>query len=88
MTNFLVEYGQAKLWLSEVSGASEDLLHVHAGLLIFLVTALLFRRRMRSFIPVSLVWFFVAGNEVLDTMRPDASIAPSEPWLDILNTVF
>ena len=87
MTAYLIEYGQRKVWLSEVLGAPEDLLHVHAGLVIFLVTALLFRRRMRSRMPVSLVWLFAVGNEVLDAMRPDASISPFEPWFDILNTV-
>ena len=88
MTKYLIEYGQGKEWLSEVSGAPEDLLHTHVGLLIFVSTALLFRRRMRSLIPVGLVWFFAAGNEVLDILRPGPPISYSEHWLDILNTVF
>ena len=40
-------YSAAKQTLAELFGATEDLLHLHAGLIIFFASALLFRRRMR-----------------------------------------
>ena len=47
-------YADAKQKLAELFGATEDLLHLHAGLIIFFASALLFRRRMRSRVPIAL----------------------------------
>ena len=81
-------YSAAKTSLAAVIGASEDLLHVHAGLLIFFAGALVFRRRMRSRIPVSLVWLFALANELFDAFSPMPSSSRWEVAADILNTVF
>ncbi|WP_126172080.1 hypothetical protein [Altericroceibacterium xinjiangense] len=80
-------YTQAKNVLSEETGITEDLLHVHAGLLIFVLSTLLLRRKMRSAIPLALVYFFAILNEGVDRLSYNAQ-TPMEPWLDILNTVF
>ena len=56
------QYSALKSWLSESTGAQEGLLHVHFGLLIFVVTALLLKRRMRSPWPVAAVAFFAAWS--------------------------
>ena len=88
MTKLAWLYSDWKKWLSDTLGASEDLLHVHAGLMIFVAAALLFRPRMRSRVPIALVYFFAVGNEVMDVFGPTPSASRLEPWLDIFNTVF
>ena len=87
MNDLIATYSAAKTHLSDFLGASEDLLHVHAGLLIFFATALLLRRRMRSPIPVALVWVFALGNELIDAFSP-GPIDQFEPLADLANTVF
>lgn len=81
-------YSTAKQGLAQVLGATEDLLHLHAGLIIFFSAALLFRRRMRSRVPIALVYFFALGNELVDWLLPESSATRWEPALDIINTVF
>jgi hypothetical protein len=81
-------YSDGKRWLSDTFGASEDLLHIHAGLLIFVIAALLFRHRMRSRVPIALVYLFAVGNEIMDIFGPSPNASRLEPWLDIFNTVF
>lgn len=51
---------------------SDDLLHVHLGLLIFFVSALFFRRRMRSWGPLAIVLGFALLNEAIDIAAPGA----------------
>ena len=81
-------YSLAKKEVGEMLGASEDLLHLHAGLLIFFAAALVFRRRMRSRVPIALVYAFAVGNELIDAMSPGSSAWRWEPAADILNTIF
>jgi hypothetical protein len=88
MTHLIAIYAGAKRSLGTMAGATEDLLHVHAGLLIFFGAALLLRRRMRSRIPVALVWAFALGNELVDAFSPGASATAWEPAADIVNSVF
>ena len=87
MNELITAYSAAKSGLAESWGASEDLLHVHAGLLIFFLAALLFRRRMRSPVPIALVYAFALGNEVVDALAPGGRDSTWEPVLDILNTI-
>lgn len=81
-----LRYSELKQWLAEVTGASEDLLHVHLGLLIFVVVAVVFRQRMHSYGPVSLVWAFALLNELVDYFAPEWRADTSA--LDVLNSVF
>jgi lipoprotein signal peptidase len=80
-------YGAAKAWLSAYTGASEDLLHIHAGLLIFVVAALVLKKKMRSPVPLALVVVFALLNEVIDYLAggPQRTL---EPYIDFANTVF
>lgn len=80
-------YSAAKQVLAEFLGATEDLLHLHAGLIIFFAAALLFRRTMRSRVPIALVYVFALANEAVDFLTPDKSGTALEPLWDILNTV-
>ena len=83
----LENYTAAKTDLGAVFGASESLLHVHAGLLIFFATALFLRRRMRSLVPIALVYMFALGNEVIDVLAPGASAPLVSAIADVANTV-
>jgi|SRR5687768_13552549 hypothetical protein len=87
LDSIVAAYGAAKAALVSFSGATEDLLHVHAGLLIFVVAALVLRRKMRSPIPLALVAFFAVLNEVFD-MLAGGSHRALEPYVDIANTMF
>lgn len=84
---FLDRLSTTKRELGEALDMSDDLLHVHLGLAIFVVTALLLRRRMRSVWPLAIVAALALANEVMD-------YAVVEPWsathsaLDIVNTIF
>ncbi len=80
-------YALQKNALGEATGASQELLHVHAGLLIFVVAALVLRRKMRSPVPLTIVVLFALLNEVVDWLSggPPDSLEPA--W-DFVNTVF
>ena len=82
-----IQYHETKQRFSHFTGASENLLHVHAGLLIFVVAALVLRRHMRSPYPLLCVLFFALANEGLDVLSGTPS-KPLEPYIDIVNTVF
>jgi len=71
--------------MGDYTGATEDLLHVHFGLLIFVVIAILFRRRMHSLWPVSMVWAFALANEAVDYFGVGYQVDLSA--LDVVNTV-
>ena len=87
LDSIVAGYGGIKAWLTASTGATEDLLHVHAGLLIFVLAALLLRRKMRSPIPLALVVFFAVLNEVFDWLAGGSHQA-LEPYVDIANTLF
>lgn len=84
---YLAHYSSAKQALSTQLGASEDLLHLHAGLIIFFVAALLLRRRMRSRVPIALVYIFAFGNELIDIFSPAGGTTSTESAVDIANTI-
>ena len=84
--NLADTYAALKESMSVATGATEELLHVHFGLLIFVATALLLRRRMHSNWPVGLVWAFALANEAVDYFAIGYELFTS--LLDILNTVF
>ncbi|MGN3975552.1 hypothetical protein [Tsuneonella sp. SYSU-LHT278] len=79
-------YSNAKDTLGHALGLSDDLLHVHAGLAIFVLAALLARRRMRSWLPLGVVAVFAVANELVDAVGPDAWDSLSAA--DVINTLF
>jgi hypothetical protein len=87
LDSIVTTYGTAKGALIAYSGATEDLLHVHMGLLIFVVAAFVLRRKMRSPIPLALVAFFAVLNEVFDLLV-GGDQQTLEPYFDIANTMF
>src|SRR5687768_1978943 len=85
LSSLLQLYSDAKHRLADWTGGSEDLHYVHAGLALFVLTALLRRRRMRSPIPLAFVFVFAAGNEVADLATPGQGRLE---WLvDFVNTM-
>lgn len=80
-------YSEAKRGIEAWTGASQELLHVHAGLIIFVLASLVLRRKFRSPIPLALVAVFAVLNELADWID-GPSVDVFEPYWDIANTVF
>ena len=87
MAHIVATYSETKSALVNATGGSQDLLHVHAGLMIFALSTLLLRREAGSSIPLMVVVGFAAVNEVMDALV-SGSQPPFEPLLDFVNTVF
>lgn len=79
-------YRDLKNESAQLTAMSEDLLHVHVGLALFVLSALFLKRRMRSPWPLAIVGAFAVFNELVDLTAP--IVSPSEPFLDIANTLF
>ena len=60
------DYLAWKATLSGDMGISEALLHVHAGLAIFVAAAVILKRKGRSWIPLAVVVALALGNELID----------------------
>lgn len=84
---YLAQYSSLKQALATELGATEDLMHLHAGLIIFFAAALVLRHRMRSRVPIALVYLFAFGNEVIDFYSPAGGATLSGSVADILNTI-
>jgi hypothetical protein len=84
-------YQGAKLVLVSVLGLSKDALHVHTGLAVFLLAALVFRKPLGSPLPLALVFLAALAGEALD-LRDDVTSLGYWRWRsslgDIANTVF
>ena len=90
-SEILQQYGSLKRTLSSATGAPEDLLHLHMGLLVFIFFALVLRRRMASAWPLAAVVAFAILNEIVDYVLV---VGAGDPWslseagFDIVNTIF
>jgi hypothetical protein len=84
-------YQAAKLFLVATLGLSKDALHVHVGLGVFLLAALIFRRPLSSPIPVAAVILAALAGETLD-MWDDVRSLGYWRWQasvgDVVNTIF
>ena len=83
--NIADHYAAVKTAMSDITGAQEDLLHVHFGLLIFVLAAVVLGKRLHSPLPVLVVWVFAVTNEIVDRFAAGWVLEGST--LDILNTV-
>ena len=86
MRPVLIDYLAWKAALGEKYGVSESLLHVHAGLAIFVLTALLLRQRMRSWIPLVVVIVLELANETIDYYYSSGWDLASST-MDVVNTL-
>jgi CHASE2 domain-containing sensor protein len=79
-----------KEWLESTSGLDMDALHVHAGVLVQLLVALLARRSLRSPWPWLAVLAAAAANEAYDLFYetwPNRDTQWAESVKDLLNTI-
>lgn len=79
-------YNTATLWVSGASGASEPILHIHAGLAAFVFAWLLSRRQLDSISPFMFVLVLALLNEVFDFLHQ--GLKWPEVALDVGLTVF
>lgn len=74
-------------WIGDGTGASDTLLHVHAGLAILFLARVVTRRSLATPIPFLIVCVAALGNEVMDRL-----VFGSWRWddtlLDLANTLF
>ena len=87
----LASFHAAKLYIVDATGLARDTLHLHVGLALMLLVALLLRRSLGSIWPWLAVVLFATLGEFID--RGD-SLAVGIPWdraeslKDVLNTIF
>ena len=86
MAPLVESYSATKRALGESVGMGDDLLHVHIGLALFVFTALMMRRRMRSWWPLGIVAAFAILNEAIDYFATEGWSAQLSA-LDVVNTV-
>ena len=80
-------YESITLSLGQETGASDSLLHVHAGMAVLLLTRIVSGRSLATPIPFLIVCLFAVGNEILDRMNHGLWRWP-DTLGDVLNTIF
>ena len=85
--NLVSLYEGATLWLREETGASDSLLHVHAGMAILLFSRVLSGRSLATPLPFLTVCAFAVGNEILDRINHGLWRWP-DTLADLVNTTF
>ena len=84
-------YNTLKTELSDLLGISKDALHIHLGIAIFLIAALVFRRSLANWIPWLVLLAFELVNEFIDIFHLHEGTVSFElegSLKDILNTMF
>lgn len=84
------QFELAKHWLIDGSGLAKDALHIHIGMLLFIVTLLLWRGRGRWLAAWAVALLAAVGGEGLDIIaeRGRSTIQPDTAhWHDIWNTM-
>jgi hypothetical protein len=80
-------YHELVIAIGDGTGASDSLLHVHAGLAILFLARLVTRRSLATPVPFLVVVAAEAGNEVMDRLT-FGSWRVADTCLDIANTLF
>ena len=80
-------YQRIVLWIGDGTGASDALLHVHAGMAVLLLARVVTRRSLATPIPFAVVCLAELANEVLDRVSHGSWFWP-DTGLDIVNTLF
>jgi hypothetical protein len=73
--------------IGDGTGASDSLLHVHAGLAILFLARLITRRSLATPIPFLVVVAAEAANEIMDRLTY-GSWRAEDTSLDVINTLF
>ena len=80
-----------KLHLVYSTGLSKDALHIYVGLIVFFLSAILFRKPLRAALPLTMVSVAALAGEAVDAWD---DIASAGHWQvgasvhDMLNTMF
>lgn len=73
-------------WIATATGFEDRLLHVHAGLLIFLLARLVLRRPFSSPVPLACVAVAELVNEIFDRLNHGRWMPDTTS--DVVNTLF
>lgn len=80
-------YSSITISIGDGTGASDALLHVHAGLAVLFLARIVTRRSLATPIPFLVVCAAELGNEVMDRLS-HGSWRLQDTGLDVLNTLF
>ena len=80
-------YHRFILWIGDGTGASDSLLHVHAGLAVLFLARIVTRRSLATPVPFLVVVAAALANEVMDRLS-FGSWRVEDTLLDIVNTLF
>ena len=75
------------VWIGDGTGASDTLLHVHAGMAVLFLARIVTRRSLATPVPFLVVLVAELANEVLDRLSY-GSWRWEDTLLDIVNTLF
>lgn len=62
-------YHAQTLWLADTTGLPEQILHIHAGMIIFVATSLVAKQSLDRVFPLLMVIIMALGNECLDRIN-------------------
>ena len=85
--DFATFYHRLIVWIGDGTGASDSLLHVHAGMAVLFLARLVTRRSLATPVPFLVVCVAELANEVLDRIAFGAW-RWEDTVLDIVNTLF
>ncbi len=80
-------YHRLIVWIGDGTGASDSLLHVHAGMFVLLVARVVTRRSLATPIPFAVVCVAEFANEIFDRVH-NGTWLWQDTALDVLNTLF
>ena len=84
----LVEFYEALIRsIGDGTGASDSLLHVHAGMAVLLLARVVTRKSLATPVPFLIVCAAELGNEILDRLG-QGSWRWADTGLDVVNTLF
>ena len=85
--DFLSLYHRTIIWIGDGTGASDSLLHVHAGLAVLFLARVVTRRSLATPVPFLVVCVAELANEMLDRLNY-GSWRWEDTLPDIVNTLF
>lgn len=85
--NIVELYETITISIGQETGASDSLLHVHAGMAVLLAARIISGRSLATPVPFLAVCLFALANEVLDRVNHGAW-RWLDTGLDLLNTIF
>ena len=79
-------YTRLIIWIGDGTGASDTVLHIHAGMAVLLLARVITGRSLATPIPLAFVYAAEAANEILDRFGHGRWMP--DTFSDIVNTVF